>query len=75
MRPPIVDKAFETFTHAGTKYLLLPKDGGISVVSEHGNNMGAWQSKETFRAALKGQLPYPATTLGQVRITFQILTA
>lgn len=44
-----MDKAFESFTYLGRKFLAFPTQGGIHVIDEHGNNFGSYFDRKSFQ--------------------------
>ena len=60
-----MNKAFETWTSGGLRFLAWPIDTGVAVMDENGNNYGAWMGSKSFRKhydAKDGR----ATVLGQI---------
>ena len=43
------EKAFQTFTRSGLKFLAIPADGGnITIIDENGDAWGTWMSMQSF---------------------------
>jgi len=53
--------SFETWMHAGKRYLAIPHDRGVSIITEKGENYGTWYSVASFRS----RKPEEVEVLGQ----------
>ena len=43
-------KAFETWMHAGKRFLAVNCDQGVHIITETGENYGTWYSVASFRS-------------------------
>jgi len=81
-RRKAMEKAFETFTIAGVKFLAIDAGlgyvsiiddaglGYVSIIDEEGNFYGSWMDTDTFKKLLKAGKS-PVTVIGKVcRINF-----
>ena len=72
-RRKAMEKAFETFTIAGVKFLAIDAGlGYVSIIDEEGNFYGSWMDTDTFKKLLKAGKS-PITVIGKVhRINFYV---
>ena len=66
---PAPAPAFVTWRHRGEHFLAVPHDGGVAIVSEHGDWYGAWESVARFRSVQAGTATGQGKALRQAAAT------
>lgn len=57
-------QAFETWMFDGVRYLAIPLDGRVHVISQDGSNFGSWFDVQSFRKRQQSQSPQEWMALG-----------